>query len=79
MDFFSPAFINIFNEIITPFNFLKVSLDSYMDKTNHLVNPSTDPLLSPILYTDKILSLLPPIRMACGDKDLLRDDCIRFL
>lgn len=34
MDFFTPSFTNIFNEIIIPFNFLRVSLDSYMDRTN---------------------------------------------
>ncbi|KAL4445039.1 hypothetical protein ABPG74_018767 [Tetrahymena malaccensis] len=79
MDFFTPSFINIFKEIIIPFNFLKVSLDSYMDRTNPNVDPNTDPLLSPILFSDKILQQLPPIRMACGDKDLLKDDCIRFL
>lgn len=80
MDFFTPSFVDIFNEIIVPYNFLKVSLDSYMDRgRNILIDPATDPLLSPILFSDEVLRLLPPIRMACGDKDILRDDCLRFL
>jgi hormone-sensitive lipase len=38
-----------------------------------------DPFLCPLLIPENVLKMFPMIRMGCGDKDVLRDDCFRFL
>ncbi|EGR30465.1 hypothetical protein IMG5_131490 [Ichthyophthirius multifiliis] len=78
MDFYTPSFSNIYKDIIVPYSFLKVCLDSYIDRKNKLLDILNDPFISPICIPSNILKNFPPIRIGCGDNDILRDDCFRF-
>ena len=54
-NFYTPSFSNIFTDIVVPFSFLEVCLDSYIDRKNEKNDVLKDPFLSPILIPESVL------------------------
>jgi hormone-sensitive lipase len=63
------------NDVILSYQLLKFCLQSY--KQDYRIED--DFLLSPIMAPDKLLNLLPPVRIFVGSSDPLRDDSFRLL
>ena len=51
---FTPSYLLALENQILPHMFLKMCLDSYVDKTEPLFNPATDPFLSPIYSSNEV-------------------------
>jgi len=76
MDVYSPSLIEAITDEIVPFSFLTLCLTAYNEDQERT---KTDPLISPIVMSDEILKLFPPIRMAVGTNDPVHDECWRML
>lgn len=74
-DLYTPSFLTLFFDPIVPYTFLKSCVDQYVSDE---LEPKRDPFLSPILYPNEMMKMLPPIRMTVGEEDSLHDDTIRF-
>ena len=74
-DYYSSSYLLSLNDVILSYQLLKFCLQSYKQD----YNVEDDFLLSPILAPDKLLSLLPPVRIMVGSSDPLRDDSMRLL
>jgi len=61
---------------ILSYPFIKVCMDAYVQEYGEC---DQDMFLNPIFMENKILKLLPPIKMFVGTNDPLRDDIIQFL
>lgn len=72
---FTPSLLLALDDQLVPYSLLRLCVEAYVPSE---VDPSLDPLLSPINLADEILAKLPPIRIMVGDNDPLHDDCWRF-
>ena len=59
-----------------PHTFLKLCLEAYLGKEE--LRPDIDPLLSPSLASDEILSAYPRTRIVVGTNDSLHDESWRL-
>lgn len=68
------SYINSLSDPILEYNLLKFCLVSYTGECDEF-----NQFLSPLFMSDKIMKLLPPVRIICGSSDPLRDDSILLL
>ncbi|KRW99040.1 hypothetical protein PPERSA_11641 [Pseudocohnilembus persalinus] len=74
---YTPSINFAFDDLICPFQFMKMCQSLLIQ--HEQIDPDRDPLISPLLMSDKNLKKLPPIKMYMGENDSLKDDTIRFL
>lgn len=73
---FTPSLIYTLDDLLIPHTFLKLCLESYIQ--HPVLDPARNPFLSPLVATEDIVRLLPPLRMLVGSKDPLHDDVLRM-
>jgi acetyl esterase/lipase len=73
----SPSRVIFINDVLLPFHFLVVCLDSYLPKTGE---SHENPLISPIFASDEILQQFPQhLTIASAGLDPLLDDAIKMV
>jgi hormone-sensitive lipase len=72
---FSYSLMLTLEDMLLPFKFLEMCLDSYLNETD---DPCTDYYLSPLLTPEANLARFPRTHLVFGTKDPLYDDCLRF-
>ena len=68
------SYLNSLSDPILEYNLLKFCLVSYTGECDEF-----NQFLSPLFMHDKVMKLLPPVRIICGSSDPLRDDSILLL
>ena len=71
----TPSFLNALWDEMLPLQSLRHSIMSYRGR----YDKECDPFLSPFHMNDKVISMLPPIRIINGSMDPLRDQSIQFV
>jgi len=74
---FTDSLLLTLDDLLLPHTLLKLCLKSYIQ--DPALDPSTNPLLSPLVIEEHMLEKFPPVRMLVGSADPLHDDCWRFL
>lgn len=73
----TPSRLLFSNDVLLPFYLLKQCLDAYVDKES---DPTTDPLISPIIASNELLKELPDnIVIMSAAYDPLLDDSVNFI
>lgn len=72
---YSPSLLNSLDDMLLPHTFLKMCLSCYVPEE---IRAELDPFVSPIRFSDEILSKFPPCRMFVGNRDPFHDDCCRL-
>lgn len=75
MQQFTPSLLYSLSDFMLSYSTLKMCGTYY---NNNLPNQETNPYLSPILLPDEILAQMPMTEIYIGEKDPLRDDCVRY-
>jgi acetyl esterase/lipase len=72
---FTPSLLYSLSDFMLSYSTLKMCGSYY---NNNLSNQETNPYLNPILLPDEIVSAMPMTEIYIGEKDPLRDDCVRY-
>jgi len=72
----SPSLFGSLDDTLLPTSLLKLAIKAYIPEG---VRTSEDPFISPLVASEELLKLLPPVRIIVGSKDPLYDDSWRML
>jgi len=72
----SPSLFGSLDDSLLPTSLLKLAIKAYIPED---ARSTEDPFISPLVASEELLKLLPPVRIIVGDKDPLYDDSWRLL
>ena len=71
----TPSYLLSLEDLMLSHSMLQLCASHYLRPGS---DPKSDPLITPLVASDAVLSRLPPVRMMVGTKDPLQDDCWRL-
>jgi len=73
---FYPSYMNGVNDFMLNLIMMKIFKDAYVTDD---IDPENDPLLSPIVCSDEVLSRFPKVKILAGELDPLKDQSLKFV